>query len=172
MGRREMGPQDDREEKGMKKAFVAPLAGLAVLAGACGSETTQQGGGGGGGGETPSGPETIQVQAEDYKFHGVPGTVPAGEVTFVLENQGQEPHDFGLVRITGDQSAEELVSLPQKQSQKFIENVGNSFAQPGQEGKPLTADLETGRYGYACFVTTKDGTPHAALGMFGEFTVA
>ena len=156
----------------MTKLLMVPLAGLALLAAACGGETAQQGAGGGGGGTTPTGPETIQVQAEDYKFHGVPETLPAGEVTFVLENQGEEPHDFGLVRIKGDRSAEELVSLPQKQSQKFIENVGNSFAQPGQEGKPLTTELEAGRYGYACFVTTKDGTPHAALGMFGEFTVA
>jgi plastocyanin len=154
----------------MNRGLMAPLAGLALLAGACGSETSQQGGGGGE--QTPARPETLQVQAEDYKFHGVPGTVPAGEVTFVLENQGEEPHDLGLVRINGDRPVDELVSLPPKQAQKSIENVGNSFAQPGQEGKPLQADLETGRYGYACFVTTKDGTPHAALGMFGEFTVA
>jgi uncharacterized cupredoxin-like copper-binding protein len=153
----------------MNRGLMAPLAGLALLAGACGGQASEPAGGGGG---TPAGPETIQVQAEDYKFHGVPGTVPAGEVTFVLENQGEEPHDFGLVRINGDRPMDELVSLPPKQAQKSIENVGNSFAQPGQEGKPLQADLETGRYGYACFVTTKDGTPHAALGMFGEFTVA
>jgi uncharacterized cupredoxin-like copper-binding protein len=153
----------------MTRRLMVPLTALALVAAACGGETEQPGGGGGG---TPSGPQTIQVQAEDYKFGGVPQTLPPGEVTFVLENQGEEPHDFGLVRIKGDKSAEELVSLPQKQSQKFIENVGNSFAQPGQEGKPLTTELEAGRYGYACFVTTKDGTPHAALGMFGEFTVA
>jgi plastocyanin len=156
----------------MKGVLMVSLAGLAVLAGACGSETTRQGGRGGSGGETPAAPETIEVQAEDYMFHGVPATVPAGEVTFALENQGEEPHDFGLVRITGDQSVDELVSLPSKQSQKFIENVGNSFAQPGRDGPPLETDLEAGRYGYACFVTTKDGTPHAALGMFGEVTVA
>jgi plastocyanin len=165
-----MGGLDDREETDMTRRLVVPLAALALVAAACGGETEQQGGGGGGG--TPSGPQTIQVQAEDYKFGGVPETLPPGEVTFVLENVGEEPHDFGLVRIKGDKSAEELVSLPQKQSQRFIENVGNSFAQPGQEGKPLTTELEAGRYGYACFVTTKDGTPHAALGMFGEFTVA
>jgi hypothetical protein len=155
----------------MRKRLTIAAVAAALVAAACGGDAAPQGGGGGGG-ETESGPGTIEVQAEEYKFGGVPDTLPAGEVTFALENVGEEPHELGLVRIKGDRSAEELVSLPQKQSQKFIENVGSTFAQPGQEGEPLTADLEAGRYGYACFVTTEDGTPHAALGMFGEFTVA
>jgi plastocyanin len=164
-----MAHENDGEEKRMTRRLTIPLMAVALFAAACGGQTTPQGGGGG---QTQDGPETVQVQAEDYKFGGVPDTLPAGEVTFELENVGEEPHEFGLVRIKGDQPVEELVALPQKQSQKFIENVGGTFAEPGQEGKPLTADLEAGRYGYACFVTTKDGTPHAALGMFGEFTVA
>jgi uncharacterized cupredoxin-like copper-binding protein len=155
----------------MTRRLTIPLMAVVLFAAACGGETTPQGGGGGGG-QTPAGPETIQVQAEDYKYGGVPETLPAGEVTFELENVGEEPHEFGLVLIKGDQPIEELISLPQKQAQKLIENVGGTFAEPGAEGKPLTADLEAGRYGYACFVTTKDGEPHAALGMFGEFTVA
>jgi hypothetical protein len=152
----------------MKRRLTIPLMAAALFAGACGGETTPQGGSGG---QTEAGPQTVQVQAEDYKFGGVPDSLPAGEVTFEFENVGEEPHEFGLVRVKGDQSLEELVSLPQKQAQKFIENVGGTFARPGEEGKPLTGDLVAGRYGYACFVTTKDGTPHAALGMFGEFTV-
>jgi plastocyanin len=164
-----MAPEKDREERGMTRRLTIPLMAVALFAAACGGQNTPQGGGGG---QTPAGPETVQVQAEDYKFDGVPDTLPAGEVTFTLENVGEEPHEFGLVRIKGEQSVEELVGLPQKKSQKFIEMVGGTFAQPGKEGKPLTAELETGRYGYACFISTKDGTPHAALGMFGEFTVA
>ena len=151
----------------MTRRLTIPLMAVALFAAACGGETTPQGGG-----QPQAGSETVQVQAEDYKFGGVPGTLPAGDVTFELENVGEEPHEFGLVRIKGDQPIEELVSLPQKQAQKLIENVGGTFARPSEEGKPLTTDLEAGRYGYACLVTTKDGTPHAALGMFGEFTVA
>jgi uncharacterized cupredoxin-like copper-binding protein len=166
-----MAHESDREERGMTRRLTIPLMVVALFAAACGGQTTPQGGGGGGG-QTQAGPETVQVQAEEYEFGGVPDTLPAGEVTFELENVGEEPHEFGLVQIKGDQSVEELVALPQKQSQRFIENVGGTFAQPGEKGKPLTTELEPGRYGYACFVTTKDGTPHAALGMFGEFTVA
>jgi hypothetical protein len=153
----------------MTKVMIAAGVALTLFAGACGDEPrTAQGGGGG----TAAGPETVQVQAEEYKFGGVPGSLPAGQVTFTLENVGQEPHVFSLARIKGDESVEELVELGPKRSRNLIEEVGDTFAQPGREGKPLRAELSPGRYGYACFVTTKEGTPHAALGMYGGFTVA
>jgi plastocyanin len=151
----------------IRRARLAGLS-LALFAAACGGQPTSSGGGGG----TQAGPETIQVQAEDYKYGGVPQSLPPGQVTFAFENVGEEPHEFSLVRVKGDRTVEELVSLPQQQAQRFIEQVGGTFAKPGEEGKPLQADLGPGRYGYACFVSTKDGTPHAALGMYGEFTVA
>jgi plastocyanin len=164
-----MAPQSDGEERGMIGKLTIPLVAVGLFAAACGEQPTARPGGGGG---TPAGPETIQVEATEYKFGGVPGTLSAGPVTFTLENVGQEPHVFSLVRIEGDQSVEELVELPPNQAQKLIEEIGDTFAQPGQEGKPLRTELTAGRYGYACFVTTKDGTPHAALGMVGELTVA
>jgi hypothetical protein len=164
-----LGAPSHREEVQMTKVMIAAGVALTLFAGACGEDRrTVQGGGGGG----PAGPETIQVQSEDYKYGGVPETLPAGAVTFMFENVGQEPHEFSLVRIKGDHSVEELVSLPRKQSQKLIEPVGGSFAKPGEVGKPLRAELSPGRYGYACFIPTKDGTPHSALGMYGGFTVA
>jgi plastocyanin len=162
-----MVTESDGEKRAMTRRLTIPLMAVALFAAACGGETTPQGGG-----QPQAGSETVQVQAEDYKFGGVPGTLPAGDVTFELENVGEEPHEFSLVRVKGDRTVEELVSLPQQQAQRFIEQVGGTFAKPGEEGKPLQADLGSGRYGYACFVTTKDGTPHAALGMYGEFTVA
>jgi uncharacterized cupredoxin-like copper-binding protein len=152
----------------MRTGTIATALAVTLFGGACaGQPRTAQGGGG----RTPAQPETIQVQAEDYKYGGVPQTLAAGRVTFAFENVGDEPHEFGLVRITGDQTAEELVSLPRKESQKFIEPVGGTFAKPGEEGKPLRSELTPGRYAFACFIPTKDGTPHAALGMFGELTV-
>jgi hypothetical protein len=83
---------------------------------------------------------------------------------------GQEPHEFGLVRIKTDHSVEELIQMPPSESEKLISDVGSTFAKPGRESS-FQADLASGRYGYACFVTTKDGEPHAVLGMYGGFTV-
>jgi uncharacterized cupredoxin-like copper-binding protein len=147
------------------KGAIAVLA-LTLLAAACAGQRAQPKGEG----QTQAGPSEVQIQSEEYKFGGVPSTLPAGEVTFSLENVGQEPHEFGLVRIKTDNTVEELIQMPPNESEKLISNVGATFAKPGKESS-FQADLDAGRYGYACFVETKDGEPHAVLGMYGGFTV-
>jgi uncharacterized cupredoxin-like copper-binding protein len=142
----------------------ATLVILALVATACGGQEAEPGG------RAEPGATEVQVQAEEYKFGGVPATLPAGGATFVMENVGEEPHDFGLVRIKTDTPLDELIQLPQEEATQQIEQVGNAFAKPGKTAT-LETELTAGRYGYACFVETK-GQPHAALGMFGEFTVA
>jgi hypothetical protein len=153
----------------MKVRATIGLLALAVLTAACAGRRAQPQGEGKGQGNTQAGPTEVQVQSEEYKFGGVPSTLPAGEVTFALENVGQEPHEFGLVRIKTDHTVDELIQMPPSQSQKLISDVGATFAKPG-ESSSFQADLEAGRYGYACFVETK-GTPHAVEGMYGGFTV-
>jgi hypothetical protein len=118
-----------------------------------------------------AGSTEITVEAVEYAFSGVPNTLPTGETTFVLENTGQEPHDLSVARITSAATVEELLELPQREANEQIEDVGNLFARPG-DAQRRVLDLAAGRYGYVCFVTAEDGTPHAFLGMAGEFTVA
>ncbi len=125
--------------------------------------------------QQPASPEPaaqeFDVIATEYAFEGVPATLEAGEATFTLVNQGEEPHVMNLTKINDDRSLEELIQLPQKEVQQVIEDAGQAEAKPGKS-KTFTAELESGRYGYVCFITTEDGTPHALEGMFGEFTVA
>jgi uncharacterized cupredoxin-like copper-binding protein len=154
----------------MKVRAAIALLALAVLAAACAGQRAQPQGEGKDKGNTQAGPTELQVQSEEYKFGGVPSTLPAGEVTFALENVGQEPHEFGLVRIKTNHTVEELIQMPPKESEELISEAGATFAKPGKTSS-FQADLKAGRYGYACFVTTKDGEPHAALGMYGELTV-
>src|SRR5688500_10650019 len=54
----------------------------------------------------------IEVSAVEYAFVGVPETVPAG-TTFRLRNDGQEVHEFALVRRNEgtEQSVEELLAM-------------------------------------------------------------
>ena len=125
--------------------------------------------------ETPgeaSQPATVEVVATDYHFEA-PTTVAAGDVTFALSNQGKEPHELQLAKIVTDLSLEEIVQLPEKKALSNIEQVGFTFAKPGEDAeKPLEATLEPGRYGMVCFVPVKgDGPPHAFEGMVHEFTV-
>jgi uncharacterized cupredoxin-like copper-binding protein len=122
---------------------------------------------------SPPGPQEFTVTAVEYKFHGLPAELPAGEATILMENDGQEPHEMSLVRITTDATLEELLELPERQAMEQIEDAGHLFARPGEDHR-RTFTLEPGRYGYVCFVSTKksDGVPHAFQGMAGEFTVA
>jgi plastocyanin len=149
----------------MKIRASVALVTVALVAAACAGQRAQPKSEG----KAKAGPTRVQVQSEEYKFGGVPGTLPAGETTFSLENVGQEPHEFGLVRIKSDHTVEELIQLPPKESEELISEVGSTFAKPG-ETSSFQADLMPGRYGYACFVTSK-GKPHALMGMYGGFTV-
>ncbi|MGH2663601.1 MAG: hypothetical protein ACRDH8_12545, partial [Actinomycetota bacterium] len=125
--------------------------------------------------QQPASPEPaaqeFQVIPTEYAFDGVPETMEAGEATFTLVNEGEEQHEMTLAKINDDRPLEELIQLPQKEVQEVIEDAGRTEAKPGKS-KTFTADLESGRYSYVCFITTEDGTPHAFEGMFGEFTVA
>ena len=119
----------------------------------------------------PAGPQTVAVTAVEYEFQGIPESVDAGATTFTLENAGEEEHELVMALVTGDQSIDELLELPEKEVNKVIEDVGRAFAKPGlSDGFNVT--LEPGRYAYVCFVESPDGPPHAFLGMRGEFMVA
>jgi plastocyanin len=117
--------------------------------------------------------QELTVTAVEYEFQGVPATLPAGEASIRMENTGEEPHEMSIVRITTDATLEELLELPEREAQQQIEETGHLFAKPGEDQR-RTFDLQPGRYGYVCFVSTKqsDKMPHAALGMAGELSVA
>jgi hypothetical protein len=125
---------------------------------------------------------TVTATAVDYTYEGIPETVDAGLTVFVIDNQSAagEAHEMGLVRLNDDVtlSAEELLALPEEETEQYIaEFAGGMYAPAGGIGG-TTADLEPGRYVYACFIPTGSvggqegtGAPHFTEGMFGEFTV-
>jgi uncharacterized cupredoxin-like copper-binding protein len=132
-------------------------------------------GGGGqtnrGGDQQDAGSGTVTVQAEEYAFTGVPETLAAGEVTFDLENVGEEQNEFQLARLKTDITVEEALELSDDELGQHIEQVGGTLAEPGALATFETT-LQAGRYAYVCFLPSPDGTPHAALGMHGELTVS
>jgi uncharacterized cupredoxin-like copper-binding protein len=161
----------------MRNAVMRVAAALAVLVGACAQgselratpepeqETVEQET------EEPTAPGEIAVTAVDYKFHGIPEALEAGEVTFVLQNEGEEKHELVMARLKGGKSTEEVLRLPGPQQERFIEPVpGRALARPGGSAE-LSAELGPGAYAYVCFIATPEGTPHAFEGMVGELTV-
>jgi uncharacterized cupredoxin-like copper-binding protein len=157
----------DRQE-GVERMMKALIGVLLVLTACAQSqqrqEPSQQ--------QEPAGPREVTVTAVEYEFQGMPRALPAGETAIVLENAGEQPHQMSIARITTDATVEELLELPEKEADQQIEDVGNLFTRPGGSEQRVI-DLTAGRYGFVCFVTTKEsGGPHAFKGMYGEFTVS
>jgi hypothetical protein len=123
--------------------------------------------------------EHVRVTALDYKFEGIPPTLPARTVAFTVSNQGAEPHELDLYRINEGfpQPFRELALLLDAQRNVVLTSVGEISTNPGSAATEFMT-LIPGRYGVACPVPqgstpTADGTgpPHAAIGMIAEFTV-
>ncbi len=130
----------------------------------------------------------ITVVAKDYRFEGLPTTVPAG-TTFTLDNQGTEVHELIVVRRNDGvtQTWDELLALPEDQVNQYITFVGQVMAAPGTVAEGDIVVDQQGDYFAGCFVpqgtttmpdpsaspaaSAPTGTPHFMLGMRQEFTV-
>lgn len=117
-----------------------------------------------------------EVVGEDYEYEGLPDESEAGPVSFDLSNEGKEPHEMVIFRIKDgvEESFDELLALPEEQSQSKIEFAGVvEPVDPG--GKDYSvANLTEGRYGVVCFIPIgggEEGPPHFTQGMKGEIEV-
>lgn len=121
--------------------------------------------------EAPEADATVQMV--DFSF-AIPGGLQAGEQTWEIVNEGEQPHHLILMRL---------------QEGATIADI-QAFMEAGEEGEPpavpvsgttvLTTgnrmfvdyDLEPGNYIAACFVHDPEtGAPHVALGMLVPFTI-
>ena len=124
-----------------RSIFLLPV--LVVLAAAgCGSSDTSTTGGPAAG---TGGGQRIEVSATDFHFDPPDITAEAGEVTFVLKNDGQTGH---ALEIEGPGVEDETDTI-----------------EPGQTAE-VTVDLKDGTYEFYCPV---DG--HRQQGMEGTVTV-
>lgn len=131
--------------------------------------------------------QSVDIQAVEYAYDGVPQTVQAGTVGIDFSNAGAELHEMALFRLNDGvtESVEELLQMPEEKALKKVTEAGHAFAFPGTADITFI-DLEPGNYAMACFVpvgTTPDklealesgsepgGPPHFTEGMFAEFTV-
>ena len=141
----------------MKRGFAALFviaAAVAIAVTGCGggsddnstSNAATQASTAGGAAATGAG-GAVNLTATDYKFDPSDPAVKSGDVTFTLENAGQQAHSLEIEDVNGqDQEIEGDVS-------------------PGQSGT-LSVNLKPGKYEFYCPV---DG--HRDLGMEGEITV-
>lgn len=127
-------------------------------------------------GDTGATSNAVQVTGVEYEFR-VESDVSAGQSGFVLTNDGEEPHELQVLQLTDGKTLQDLEALVEEGVEgappPWIAPVTATFARPGQTSEPAIGELESGQsYVIACFVTTKKGVPHAALGMLDELQVA
>jgi hypothetical protein len=154
---------------GLRRAVI--VLTVAVLAAgtlaACGGDDDDSGGE-----ETTAestGPTDVTVTADEYSFELSETPTAPGEATFTLDNVGEEPHALIVARINEGFTLDEANELEGRKGSAEI--LGQSDAGPGQEGKPIDAELTAGNYGLVCPLSTKDGESHYELGQKAEFAI-
>jgi uncharacterized cupredoxin-like copper-binding protein len=115
----------------------------------------------------------VNVLLSEFVVEADPGSASAGDVTFAVTNEGEEMHEFVIVKTdlaedalpTADDGSvdEEGEGVEVKDEIEDIE--------AGADGE-VTANLEAGKYVLLCnIVEEDDGESHYAEGMHTAFTV-
>ena len=133
------------------------LAALALAAAGCG------------GSDEPKA-NVVDIRGDEYAFV-MPETMPGGWTTMRLENTGEEPHEFALMKIDDDKTLADVQAAladPKTRQQGPPDWVSIRAGIPTlQKGETaaLTQELDPGRYALICFLSGPSGKPHFMDGM-------
>ena len=140
---------------------VLLVAGLTFTA--CDDDDDDDGGGGA---------TTVNVELNEFTVTADPDSVDAGEVEFVVDNIGEETHEFVIVQTDLDADA-----LPAGDDGSVDEEGGGVEVVDEIEDiasgstQELTVDMEAGSYVLFCNIVDDEGDVHYAEGMHTGFTV-
>ena len=131
--------------------------------------------------------QQITVRMQDYAFEGIPEEIEKGTIAFSVLNEGEELHEFVVLRLKGDATLDDLLELPEDASEEDFGELasevrGGGFAFPGDSDLALMKLKKTGTYVAICFIPVGstpdtvdqeggDGPPHFTEGMAAEFEV-
>jgi uncharacterized cupredoxin-like copper-binding protein len=151
----------------MFRRFLLLIPALLLVAGlaftACDDDDEEDDGGGA---------ATVDVELNEFTVSAAPDSVDAGEVEFVVENIGDETHEFVIAQTDLDADA-----LPTGDDGSVDEEGGGVEVVDEIEDiasgstQNLTADLEAGSYVLFCNIVDDEGDVHYAEGMYTGFTV-
>jgi uncharacterized cupredoxin-like copper-binding protein len=121
--------------------------------------------------EPLEGAEIIEVAAVDFAFEGIPDTVPAGDVSFHMTNEGDAAHEMFMARLGEGVELDDLLAMEEEPSPEQAEEIGGTFAPPGESAYLNAEGLEPGTYAVVCFIPGPEGKAHHELGMKQTFQV-
>lgn len=112
-------------------------------------------------------PHVVTVVAREFAFQA-PDEVPAGLVTFQLQNRGQALHHMAIMRLDEGKTLQDLFAAMQSGGgamPAWAHEVGGPNApDPGSDSN-ATLWMEPGNYALLCFVDIPDHVPHMMKGM-------
>ncbi len=115
----------------------------------------------------------IIIKAVDFSYEQ-PQTVSAGLVDVTLVNNGSQPHQMQLARITNGNFDEFKTTLDKKGPGAALGLStlygGVNTLDPGQSGEAIL-NLPSGQYASICFVSGADNVAHYMKGMIIHFSV-
>jgi hypothetical protein len=124
-------------------------------------------------GSLPAGDAELTLQ--DFAFVGL-DSLPTGEQVVTVTNNGPQPHEATVVRLTEGVSVDDIrgmltASPPPSGPPPWTPAGGIAAIAPESEAT-MTLDLEAGDYALVCFVPDPaSGKAHLELGMIGGLTV-
>lgn len=117
---------------------------------------------------------SVTIKAMDFSFDQ-PKTIPAGLVDLTLINNGAQPHQIQLFRIT-DGNFDEFASAMKKNGpvlstlQMITAAGGANTIDPGGQ-QEVILNLTPGEYASVCFVSGSDNIFHFMKGMLQHVSV-
>lgn len=115
-------------------------------------------------------PDASQVEVTAVEYDFLFDAPSPGAVSFVMMNEGEEPHFMGIGKLAEGVTVEEAINA-EDPSEVTEWTAESAIAAPGEQAVLSFENLEPGEYGMVCFVPAPDGEPHAYKGMAVGFTV-
>jgi hypothetical protein len=119
----------------------------------------------------------VEAKLLDFAFT-MPLTIPAGEQTWHMSNEGAQWHEMGIMKIDENMSVTELRQMLQASMSEEGPSADAAppvaFWAPMNEGEQawFNLNLEPGTYVVACFLPDfASGHAHLEMGMTQIFTV-
>lgn len=121
---------------------------LAIISTAC---TGGQTAGGGDGSKSPtSAAGEVRVTEKDFSISVSPTSLPAGEVTFDIHNEGPSPHEFVVIRTDLPEAELPTVNGAVEEDAEGVEVLDEVEDVTSDASETLVVNLEPGSYVLIC----------------------
>jgi uncharacterized cupredoxin-like copper-binding protein len=120
-------------------------------------------------------PRVVTVKAYDYRFEA-PARIPAGTITFRMQNAGKELHHLWIVQLTNNKTPADFLKAMSAwgsalKMPEWADDVGGPNSASAGTTAEGTMTLDPGTYMLVCWVPSPDGMLHVMKGMVKSLTL-